>query len=220
MTSHITKSNTFFLQPLANLVPAIVTALKYSPYIQKIYGGGSFKTTNIYSYNRDDNDISSLPSISVFHNTVTSSNDYYGWFGSINMVLYDEISNNRADSSSNIDSRIAVVIDTIQNPNFVYAVENFLVDYNKNMSIPGFVQIKEKYNIIDRLGFDLTANFGYNIKLTNIGDCWKSSIKFNYMLSKEAYRKILEQLGVEIYYDPNEIIYPSWDLITVDIEEI
>lgn len=207
--------------PQNRIIISIVQAMLADKYITGLYG------ENIYPYSRDDNSIIELPSISVYHEELHSYDNYDRIEGTIKINSFNPLDINRDSETESLETCLGTLQVRIQNQNFANNVALNLFEYNKTLASYRnefdkncFKQAMSTRNPLQRFGINWKSVPGNAKNLPNIGDCYKSTISFNYWIAQQSYYEFLELIGVDSENDPNKIVYPLWEQIDITVDNI
>ena len=197
-------------------------------YIKEIF------KNRIYAYNRDDNAISALPALSVYSGGFSAVDNYNWEDGTIIIQIYTDLSYQRQYNQAMIENLGNILRNSIRNPNFHSLVVAYMYDLDNpiNYKVPfnkdkpqddiktNYAELISKYNALARYGTNFKFTPGNNINLAEIGECFKSTITFNYRLELPRHEKFLMELGINDWADQNMIVYPEWRDIDLEVEAI
>ncbi len=207
--------------PRNRIIISTVQTLLNDSYIVGIFN------TNIYPYNRDDNGIETLPSLSVYHGVLSSPDDYNIIIGTVMMDCYVGLSVTRDSLTETVDTILEVLRITIQNQNFGAQVSIDLFDYNATLNTfqteldkKDFQSALANNNPLHRYGIGFNVEQPTIVDPSKIEDCQKIRMSFKYNISQEAYYEVLETMGIDGREDPNLIVYPRFQMFNIDIDEI
>ena len=205
--------------PRNRIILATTNTLLNSSYVKGIFN------KDIYGYQRDDNKITSLPALSLYHGRLSAPDNYDQITGNITINCYYPLVETRSDLTENVDTALETIRITIQNIRFHQYVTLNMFDYNKTMSQfqnefdkKCFLDALRLRNPLRRYGFEFNVDQPTIINLADIGDCQKISMNYKYVIGMQGYYEFLDMIGIDGYNDPNRIVYPLWEEFYPDIE--
>lgn len=207
--------------PQSRIIAAVGATMLADKYISGLFD------KDVYIYNRDDNAIMTLPAASVYHGELFSYDNYDRIEGEIIINVYSPLSINRDSETESLETTLGTLQLRIQNNAFATQVVLNMFEYNKTLASMRTQFDKECFQRalktscpLQRFAINMEIKYGNAINIAEIGDCFKSTIKFKYWMAQQAYYKLLEIIGVNGEVDPNKIVYPLWETFDINIEEV
>ena len=206
--------------PENRMVVATQQALLATSYITNLFG------KNVFGYSKDDSATYILPSLRVDSGRINSSDNYSRVEGELLIDIYFGMDLIREHTTEIIETATATLRWVIQNNNFATAIALNMFTYNETISTlkngidkQNFENIMGAQNPLLRYGIDYEAKPATSIQLDSPKvDCYKSSISFKYWVGLQDYFAVLEVLGVNCQFNPNQIVYPQWETFSTFVE--
>jgi hypothetical protein len=194
--------------PTANIVTGVHSLLLQQNYIVQLFGKA------IYPYERDDNNITILPAMSIYRAMPAISEKQIGRTGAINgninIDLYFPGSLDREKARNIFDTIYEVLGLFLQQESFYEGLHEYLVPLPDTKSpVYDDVYNWRETNGSWLFGFANELNFTKPTikKLSTNEDVWYGAMQVSFMVSKQTWLEFLQAVGINFAYNPNEVIY-------------